>query len=182
MRARDLKERRLPRRLLQELVATGKLLRTSRGIYVSAERDLSQNYSLAEATKRWPQAVVCLLSALQFHELTLELPAEVWLAFERGKATPRVKNGRIRCVQMSADVFQAGVESHVIDGVPVRVTSAAKTIADCFKFRSSVTVNVAYEALKNAWAQRKATSSDLVHFAKQNRVYNIMRPYLDTLS
>ena len=182
VRARDLEERRLPRRLLRELVETGKLLRTGRGLYVSADLDLSQNYSLAEASKRWPQSVVCLLSALQFHELTLELPSEVWLAFERGKSIPRLKNCRIRCVQMAAEVFRAGVDSHVIAGVPVRVTSVAKTIADCFKFRSSVTVTVAYEALKNAWAQRRVTSSDLVYFAKKDRVYNIMRPYLDTLS
>lgn len=182
VRARDLEELRMPRRLLRELIETGKLLRTGRGLYVSSDRDLSQNYSLAEASKRWPQSVVCLLSALQFHELTLELPSEVWLAFERGKSIPRLKSHRIRCIQMSADVFTIGVETHIIDGVPVRITSAAKTVADCFKFRSSVTVNVAYEALKNASMHCKVTSSDLVYFAKKNRVYNIMRPYLDTLS
>lgn len=182
VRARDLDELRLPRRMLGELVARGELLRTGRGLYVASDFDLTQNHSLAEAAKRWPQSVVCLLSALQFHELSLELPAEIWLAFERGGSLPRAKDMQLRIFQMSDDTFNEGIETHVIEGVNVRIYSVAKTVADCFKFRSQVSTNVAYEALKNAWIQRKATPSELVRFAKLCRVYNIMRPYLETLS
>jgi len=182
VRARDLDELRLPRRMLGELVARGELLRTGRGLYVASDFDLTQNHSLAEAAKRWPQSVVCLLSALQFHELSLELPSEIWLAFERGGSLPRAKDMQLRMFQMSDDTFHEGIETHLIEGVNVQIYSVAKTVADCFKFRSQVSTNVAYEALKNAWTQRKATSSELVHFAKLCRVYNIMRPYLETLS
>lgn len=182
VRARDLDELRLPRRMLGELVARGELLRTGRGLYVASDFDLTQNHSLAEAAKRWPQSVVCLLSALQFHELSLELPSEIWLAFERGGSLPRAKDMQLRTFQMSDDTFNEGIETHTIEGVNVRIYSVAKTVADCFKFRSQVSTNVAYEALKNAWTQRKATSSELVRYAKLCRVYNIMRPYLETLS
>lgn len=182
VRARDLDELRLPRRMLGELVARGELLRTGRGLYVASDFDLTQNHSLAEAAKRWPQSVVCLLSALQFHELSLELPSEIWLAFERGGSLPRAKDMQLRMFQMSDDTFHEGIETHLIEGVNVQIYSVAKTVADCFKFRSQVSTNVAYEALKNAWTQRKATSSELVQFAKLCRVYNIMRPYLETLS
>ena len=182
VRSRDLEELRVPRRTLGQLVARGDLLRTGRGLYVAADFDLTQNHSLALAAKRWPQAVVCLLSALQFHELTLELPADVWLAFPRGGSLPRCHDMMLRTFQMSDETFEEGIENHVIEGVNVRIYSAAKTVADCFKFRSQVGTNVAYEALRDAWTKRKATSSDLVRHAKLCRVYNVMRPYLETLS
>lgn len=182
VRSRDLAELRVPRRTLGQLVARGELLRSGRGVYVAADFELTEHHSLVMSAKRWPQSVICLLSALQFHELTLELPADVWLAFPRGNSLPHASDMLLRSFQMSDETFREGVETHLIEGVNVRIYSVAKTVADCFKFRSQVSTNVAYEALKNAWTQRKATSSELVHFAKLCRVYNIMRPYLETLS
>lgn len=181
VRSRDLAELHMPRRTLGQLVARGELLRSGRGVYVAADFELTEHHSLVMAAKRWPQSVVCLLSALQFHELTLELPADVWLAFPRGGSLPHASDMLLRTFQMSEETFSEGIETHVIEGVNVRVYSAAKTVADCFKFRSQVGTSVAYEALKNAWTQRKATPSDLVRYAKLCRVHNVMRPYLETL-
>lgn len=181
LRPRDLRELDAPRGALTDLVRSGELVRTARGLYVAPDLKLSEHHSLAEVSKRWPQAVICLLSALQFHELTLELPAEVWIAVPRG-FTPRSKDMRIRIVQVSAQTFSEGIGTHLIEGVPVRIYSPARTVADCFKFRSQVGVSVAYEALRNAWLQRKAGADELVHFAKLCRVYNVMRPYFETLA
>jgi predicted transcriptional regulator of viral defense system len=180
IRPRDLTELEVPRQVLADLVDSGDLVRTARGLYVAADFDLTENHSLAEVAKRWPQAVVCLLSALQFHELSLELPSEVWIAVPRGHS-PRSRDLRHRVVQLSAETFSAGVETHTIEGVPVHIYSAAKTVADCFRFRNRIGNAVAYEALKNAWTGRKATAVDIVANAKLCHVYNIMRPYLETL-
>jgi len=181
VRPRDIKALGAPRTVLGHLVESGELVRTGRGLYVAADFDLTEHHSLAEAAKRWPQAVVCLLSALQFHELSLELPSEVWIAVPRGHS-PRSRDLRPRVVQLSEETFSAGVETHMIEGVPVKIYSAAKTVADCFRFRSQIGNAVAYEALKNAWTSRKATADDIVANAKLCHVYNIMRPYLETLS
>lgn len=181
VRPRDLHGMKYPRQILADLVQSGELVKTARGLYVAADFDLSEHHSLAEVAKRWPQAVVCLLSALQFHELSLELPSEVWIAVPRGLC-PRSRNLRPRVVQVSEETFGAGIETHVIEGVPVKIYSAARTVADCFKFRSQVGNSVAYEALKNAWTSRKASADEIVAHAKLCRVYNIMSPYLETLS
>lgn len=181
IRPRDLNELKVPRQILSNLVARGELVRTGRGLYVAADFELTEHHSLAEAAKRWPQAVVCLLSALQFHELSLELPSEVWIAVPRGHS-PRSRDLRPRVVQLADTTFSAGVETHMIEGVPVRIYSAAKTVADCFRFRNQIGNAVAYEALKNAWTSRKATADDIVANARLCHVYNIMRPYLETLS
>lgn len=181
LRPRDLREIKAPRRALTDLVRSGELLRTGRGLYMAPDLELSEHHSLAEVSKRWPQAVICLLSALQFHELTLELPSEVWIAVPRGH-TPRAKDLRPRIIQVSAETFSEGIGTHLIEGVPVRIHSPARTVADCFKFRSQIGIPVAYEALKNVWVQRRASSDELVQFAKLCRVYNVMRPYFETLA
>lgn len=181
IRPRDLNEMKVPRQVLSDLVERGDLVRTGRGLYVAADFGLTEHHPLAEAAKRWPRAVVCLLSALQFHELSLELPSEVWIAVPRGQS-PRCRDARPRVVQMSDETFSAGIETHSIEGVPVRIYSAAKTVADCFRFRSRIGNVVAYEALRNAWTSRRATADEIVASARLCRVYNIMRPYLETLS
>ena len=180
VRSRDLKEIGVPRTVLSDLVESGELVRTARGLYVAADFELTEHHSLAEAARRWPQAVVCLLSALQFHELTLELPSEVWIAVPRGHS-PRSRDFRPRVIQLSPETFSAGVETHIVEGVPVKIYSAARTVADCFRFRNQIGNAVAYEALKNAWTSRKATADDIVANARLCHVYNIMRPYLETL-
>src|SRR6187431_1392311 len=137
VRPRDLRALNFPRQALSSLMRSGELVRTARGLYVAADFDLSEHHPLAEVAKRWPQAVICLLSALQFHELSLELPSEVWMAVPRG-LSPRSKDLRPRVVQISDNFFSSGIEIHTIEGVPVKIYSAARTVADCFKFRSQV--------------------------------------------
>jgi len=126
--------------------------------------------------------VVCLLSALQFHGLTTQMPADLWLAIGEKAWRPKLEYPPLRVVYFSGKALTEGVETHRIQNVPVRVYSAAKTIADCFKYRNKVGLDVAMEALRDGWRQRKATADDLWQFAKVCRVANVMRPYLDSLA
>lgn len=182
LRTREMSRFGVSRKKLSSLVASGDLIRTGRGLYISPDFELTEHHSLAEVSKRFPQAVICLLSALQFHELSLEMPHEIWIAFPKGSRIPRPKDLQLRVMRFSEPAFSADIQNHRIEGVDVKIYSPAKTVADCFKFRNQITTAVAYEALKNAWKDRKATSSKLVHSAKINRVYNVMRPYLETLA
>lgn len=182
LRTRDVESFGVSRKKLAGLVASGDLVRTGRGLYISPDFELTEHHSLAEVSKRFPQAVICLLSALQFHELSLEMPHEIWIALPKGSRIPRPKGFQLRVMRFSEPSFSAGINTYRIEGVEVKIYSPAKTVADCFKFRNQITTTVAYEALKNAWGDRKATSSELVHSARINRVYNVMRPYLETLA
>ena len=167
---------------LRRLQRKGLLERSDRGIYRLAEGSFSEKLSLAEVAKRVPNGVVCLLSALLFHEIGTQLPSEVWLAVKRRSAPPRGVHTRLRIVTLSEPSFGAGVEEHEIDGVRVKVYGPAKTVVDCFRFRNKVGLDVALEALREAWRGRKVKMSDLDHFAKIDRVRNVMRPYLEMLT
>lgn len=182
VRPRDLDERDLPRSMLASMVETGELIRTGRGTYISPDLELSEHHALAEVSKRIPHAAICLLSALQFHELTLDLPRATWIAVKRGSRIPNPHDLKLRVYQFSEPAFSHGLETHKIEGVSVRITTPAKTIADCFKFRRDVGTTVAYQALKQAWENDAVTADALVAAAKVCRVYRLMRPYLDTLS
>jgi predicted transcriptional regulator of viral defense system len=182
LRPRDLAAIPSARRHLAELVQAGKLTKIGRGLYQAGDFPVTEHHSLAETAKRFPGGVICLLSALQFHGLTLELPSEVWVAIRRGKAIPRTNDRHLRVFQISEPMFAAGIETHDIEGVPVRIYSAAKTVADCFRFRSHIGSAVAFEALKNAWQSGKASGDELVRCAKLCRVLAVMEPYLETLT
>ncbi len=123
----------------------------------------------------------CLLTALQFHELTTQLPRRIWVAMPRGSHVPRIDYPPIKMVQMTGAVYTAGIEEHMRDGVKLRVYSAAKTVVDCFKHRNKLGLDVALEALKDVRAQRKASADDLWGYAKICRVTNVMRPYLEAV-
>ena len=182
LRPRDLKAAGVPRVYLKQLVERGELLKTGRGLYVHAGASLTENHSLAEASKLSPRGVVCLLSALRFHDLTTENPAEVWIAVPREARPPKSSAPALRVMRFSGQMMSAGIEKHVIEGVTVRVYSVAKTVADCFRFRNRIGVNIAVEALRDAWRNKKATSDELWHYAKVCRVLNILRPYFDSLT
>jgi predicted transcriptional regulator of viral defense system len=128
---------------------------------------------------RAPQAVFCLLTALQFHGLTTQLPRQVWIALPQGSHTPKMDYPPVKLTQYSGDAFKQGIETHRIDQVEIRVYSAAKTVADCFKHRNKIGLDVALEALKDARSQKKASADDLWRYAKICRVANVMRPYLE---
>jgi predicted transcriptional regulator of viral defense system len=181
LRSRDLASLDIPRRHLTLLAEQGVLLRSGRGLYVLADADVSENHSLAEACKRVSSGIVCLLSALRFHGLTTQNPWEVWMAVTPASRKPKVDHPPLRVVRFSGKAFAEGIEHHRIEGVDVRIYSAAKTVVDCFKYRNKIGVDVAVEALRDAWKKRKITSEQISHFAQVCRVTNVMRPYLDSL-
>lgn len=181
LRARDVVEEGIPSMVLSRMVRAGSLQRISHGIYAPNERDVSEHISLAEVCVRAPRAVVCLLSALRFHEIGTQEPGYVWIALPSSAASPRIHSPAVRIIRMSGDALTDGVIEHEIDGVRVPIFSPAKTVADCFKFRNKVGLDVSIEALRDGWAQRAFTSSELRRFAKIDRVDNVMRPYVESL-
>lgn len=180
-RARDFEAAGIPRTTLARLVDDGKLVRPTRGFYQLADADISAGHSLAEAALAAPKGVVALLSALQFHGLTTQLPHEIWMLMPSKAWTPTSPPVKLRIIRSSDDSRRVGVDRHTIDGVSVPITSPAKTVVDCFKYRSRVGLDVAIEALRDTLRQRKATRPDLQRFAKICRVQNVMRPHLETL-
>ncbi len=182
LRPRDLKAIGVSRIYLKQLVERDELLKTGRGLYVHADAPVTENQSLAEAAKRSPKGVICLLSALRFHGLTTENPAEVWMAVPRGTRPPKSAAPVLRVVTLSGEMMTGGIKRHVIQGVSVPVYCVAKTVADCFRFRNRIGVNIAVEALRDAWRDKQASSGELWHYAKVCRVLNVMRPYFDSLA
>lgn len=181
LRARDLATHGIPRAYLTRLVEDGLLNRAGRGLYTLPDAELTEQHSFAEAAKRVPHSVICLLSALRFHELTTQAPFEVWLALDPRARRPRVDAPPLRIVRFSGHALSQGVEEHRVEGVSVRVYSPAKTVADCFKYRNKIGLDVALEALRETWRERRATMDDLWHFAEICRVSTVMRPYLESL-
>ncbi len=179
LRPRDLAAHGIPRIYLSRLCERGYLQRVGRGLYVLPHADISEHHTLAEACKRVPHSVVCLLSALRFHGLTTQSPFEVWLAIGSKAWRPHVDYPRLRFVRFSARALEAGAEEHAIEGVIVRVYDPAKTVADCFKYRNKIGVDVALEALRDCRRQRRCTNDELWYYAKICRVANVMRPYME---
>lgn len=166
---------------LTRLVADGKLERVARGRYRIAEAEVSEHHGLVRAAVAAPAGVICLLSALSFHEIGTQLPAEVWIAIERGKTAPKTPNLRLRVVRYSGLAFSEGIEVHRIERQAVRVYSVAKTIADLFKARNRVGLEVAMEALREAWRERRFRMADLDRAAHACRVERVMRPYVEAV-
>ncbi len=182
VRSRDLRRYGLPREALSRLAKRGLLKRRSRGVYVLADHDATEHHSLAEAAKRVPHGAICLLSALRAHNLTTQSPHEVWIAIDRKAWLPRSGAAKLRVVRFSGKALTEGIEHRQIEGVRVPVYNVAKTVADCFKYRNKIGLDVALEALREAWRTRRATSKDLWKYAEICRVANVMRPYLESLA
>jgi predicted transcriptional regulator of viral defense system len=164
---------------VRRLTQQGELTRVGRGLYALPTLQASEHHTLAEVAKRVPKGVVCLLTALRFHSLGTQNPREVWLAVDRRSGVPRVDFVPVRVVRISGRALTDGIEEHDVDGVPVRVTSPARTVVDCFKFRSKVGVDVAIEALRDYRRLRKGTADELWHQAGRLRLAKVMRPYWD---
>ncbi len=182
LRARDLATHSLPTMVLSRLVLAGRLERVARGIYSLPGRALSEHSSLAKVAMRVPRGVVCLLSALRVHGIGTQAPFEVWMALPAHTPTPKLDQPVIRTVHMTGAALTEGVEHLQAEGIAVPVFNAAKTVADCFKFRNKIGIDVAIEALQDGWVQRKFTMDELWHYASINRVANVMRPYLESVS
>lgn len=181
IRACDLELLGIPRVALTRAVRRGQLERVGRGLYGLPGRVVSAQGSLAEVARKVPKGIVCLLSALRFHNLTTQAPFEVWLAVENKAVKPKLDYPQLRIVRFSGAAFTEGIEEHVVDGVTVRITGVAKTVADCFKYRNKIGLDVALEALREAWHEKRMTSDDIWCYAKVCRVANVMRPYLESL-
>lgn len=177
----DLQGIAAPRVVLARLTASGQLQKAGRGVYRLAGAQPSENEGLAGIALRVPQAVFCLLTALQLHELTSQLPRQVWIAMPTGSHPPRISYPPLRMVQAGGQAYSAGIEVMERDQVPLRVYGVAKTVADCFKHRNKIGLDVALEALRDALAQKKASADELWHFAKIDRVAQVMRPYMEAL-
>ena len=182
IRAADLSGLGMRRESLTRLHREGRLERLGRGLYAHPERKVSLHHSLAEAAKKVPRGVVCLLSALSFHEITTQAPFEVWMALDRKARLPVPGPGlAFRFHRFSGKALSEGVEQHLVDGITVRVYSLAKTVADCFKYRNKIGLDVALEALREAWRARQVTADEMHRYAKVCRVENVMRPYFEML-
>ncbi|MCB9897561.1 MAG: AbiEi antitoxin N-terminal domain-containing protein [Planctomycetes bacterium] len=182
VRPRDLVERGISRKILERLVERGLVVRVGRGLYSLAEDEPDENRRLAEAARRVPQGVVCLLSALAAHDLTTQQPYEVWMAIASSARQPVGEHPPLRIVRMSGDALSTGLETVVVDGTDVRVFGVAKTVADCFKFRSKVGLDVALEALRQVLEERRASIDELLAMAAVCRVTRVMQPYVEALA
>ena len=182
VRARDLDEIAVPRSYLQRLCERGLLERVDRGLYRLVDAPITEHHSLAEVGKRVPHGVVCLLSALRFHELSTESPNAVWVMIDRRARCPRTAYPLLEVVRASGAAREHGVWTRKIEGVSVRITTPAKTVADCFRYRRRVGLDVAIAALRDYLRTHRGGIGALADAARADRVYAIMRPYLEALA
>ncbi|GLS39374.1 transcriptional regulator [Mesorhizobium tianshanense] len=181
MRQSDLKSHGVNPATLARLVEQGVLHRPSRGLYELADADIEAAHALAEVAKRVPKGVICLISALQFHEITLQLPRSVWVAIGQKDRAPAIDYPPVRIVRFSGGALTLGVATHLVDSVPVRIFDPAKSIVDCFRFRNTVGLDIALEALRMGWRSRKAKPDDIVRYAQELRIWSVVRPYLESV-
>jgi predicted transcriptional regulator of viral defense system len=182
VRSRDLEAQGVSRTMLGRLVAQDLVVREARGLYVTAGHEPSEAHSLAQVAKRVPEGVICLLTALRFHELTTQSPAEVWIAIAEKARRPKLDYPRLRIARFSGAALTTSIETHQVEGVTIRVYSAAKTVADCFKYRNKVGIDVAVEALRDFSRRYRGGSNELVRCTQVCRVSRVMQPYLDAIA
>ncbi len=181
IQAKDLEEIGITRNHLYELCKKGKLQRISRGMYMLPDAEINEYQPLIEITKKIPSAVICLISALYFHELTTQLPNEIWIAVPVNTWRPKFEYPKLNYTVLNEKTYRFGIQAFNLHGTNVKVYSPAKTVADCFKFRNKVGLDVAIEALREAWLNRKITIDEIAEAAKVNRVFKIMKPYLEAI-
>lgn len=180
--ARELVEAGIHTQVLSRLVAGGELERVARGLYRRPEQTITEHHGLAIAAAAVPRGVVCLLSALQYHGIGTQLPSEIWMAIDRRARRPVLRYPPLRIVRYTGAALTKGVEGHAIEGRQVQVYNVAKTLADCFKYRYKIGIDVALEALRAAWRARRFTMEELDRYAAICRVQRVMRPYLEALT
>jgi predicted transcriptional regulator of viral defense system len=176
--SRDLTARQIPRATLMRLVRAGRLKQAARGLYVLPDQPLSRQHSLAEVAARSSRGVFCLLTALRFHKITTPPSDAIWLAIPNKARAPTSGHPPLEILRFSGAALTEGVEQHIVDGVTIRVYSVAKTVADCFKFRHKLGLEVALEALRKSRRRGLVTTDELRHYAQVCRVTEVMRPYL----
>ena len=181
VRPRDLEKAGLPTSVLYRLRDRGEVEQIGPGLFQHPDATITEKHTFAEAAKLVPAGVVCLLSALAFHEMGTQVPHEVWLALRAHSKRPTMSALPLRIVWFSGRAFTEGIETHHVEGVKVRVYSPAKMIADLFKYRNKVGVDIAVEALRDAWSRRLVTADEILRFARICRVEKVVRPYLEAM-
>jgi predicted transcriptional regulator of viral defense system len=179
---RDLAEAGIHRQALTRLVNEGKIERVARGLYRVASQPITENHGLVVASTAVPHGIICLLSALQYHAIGTQVPSEIWMALDRRAWRPKLTWPPLRIVRFTGDALTQGVEHHTIEGRPVKVYGVAKTVADCFKYRNKIGLDVALEALREAWRGKHFTMEELDRYAVVCRVQRVMQPYLEALT
>ena len=182
LRPRDVEAVGIPREYLLRLYRQGELVRISRGLYSLPDLAMTEFASLVEVAKQVPSGIICLLSALQYHQLTTQLPKKVWIAIEGTNWKPSLEYPSLQVMRFSGQAYCFGIEEHEINRVPVKLYSPAKTVADCFKFRNKIGLDVAIEALREARRKQVATMDDLWAAAKVCRVSRVIRPYMEAMA
>ena len=178
----DLEAHGVSRQQLYSLLEKGMVARQTRGVYVASKHPYTAEHTLAQVAKRVPAGVFCLLTALRFHGLTTQSPAEVWIALPEKARKPRLDYPRLRVARFSGAALSEGIETHRLEGVEVRVYSPAKTVADCFKYRNKTGIDVAVEALRDFSRRHRGGATELARFARICRVTRVMQPYLDAIA
>jgi predicted transcriptional regulator of viral defense system len=181
MRLTDLRAHGIHAPTLSRMVEEGEIARRGRGLYELADAEITLSHSLAEIAVRVPKGIICLISALAYHEITLQSPKSIWLAIGEKDRKPRIDHLAVRVLHFGDAALKSGVQTVRIDGVPVKIFSPAKTVVDCFRYRRIVGLDVALEALRLALRSRKATPDDIVRFAKALRIWSVLRPYLESV-
>jgi len=181
VRPAQLEAKGVSRLRLSRLVAQGLVERQGRGLYTAVGHVLTADHMLAQVASRVPGGVFCLLTALRFHDLTTQSPAEIWVALPEKARKPRLDYPELRVARFSGDALTEGVETHRVEGVTIRVYSAAKTVADCFKYRNKIGIDVAIEALRDFSRRYRGGATELARFARICRVSRVMQPYLDSI-
>ncbi len=182
MRLAELHEAGVTAATVSRMERDGEVIRLSRGLYQLPDAALDVSHSLAEAAKRTPKGVVCLVSALAFHGLTDQLPRRVWMATGKKDWAPKPDGAPIRVVRFTESLLAEGVETYMIEGVSVKVFDVAKTVADCFRHRNKIGLSVAIEGLQETLRQRKATPAEIARQAERGGVSTVIRPYLEALT
>lgn len=181
VRPTDLAAHGVSRGQLYRLVRNGLVERRERGIYVARRHPVTAEHTLAQVARRVPSGVFCLLTALRFHGLTTQNPSEVWIALPEKARKPRLDYPRLRVARFSGPALTEGIETHRRERVELRVYSAAKTVADCFKYRNKIGIDVAVEALRDFGRRHRGGATELARFARICRVTRVMQPYLDAI-
>lgn len=182
LRTRELAEHGIHRQALTRLVAVGKLERVGRGLYRTPASPHTEHHGLALASAAVPRGVICLLSALRFHGIGTQLPSQVWIAIDRRARPPAQGYPPLKVVRFTGAALTEGIRVHRVEGQAVRIYGVAKTLADCFKYRNKIGLDVALEALREAWRAQRFTMDELDHYARICRVQRVMKPYLEALS
>lgn len=181
VRPKDLVAVGLPKDYLYQLASEGVVEKLARGLYRLPESDISEWTSWVEAQRRVPKGVFCLMSALIFHQFTTQNPYELWIAIPNKAWRPEIDYPPVRYITMTGAALDEGIERHMIEGIELQVYNAAKTVADCFKFRRHVGLDVAIEALKEGWHLKKFTMDELMRYAEICRVKKVIQPYAESV-